>query len=928
MSNAVYHEPRDLHRFNLGEGSSSGTKNEAPSSHSEQWMQMGRFEERRNDKLELNPLFMQQPSSGNRVVRDVNLNAEYIERAEDMNPVTGHPGLSQGSVAENNARAGCKRKAIDAGIGQSSSSIGAFHRGESSSSWVSGPSFYNHNDLNISLNHAPRALVPNLSPSPSPAISSRNFSFGANPTAQQPVFVRQPVPPPMSAPGHLQPVVDQQLMDMRYRHPFSNITPLNPNASAPSMPPRNMIPPFQWSGNPVAAAGSSAPVDRNSLRPGQSRLRSNMLANPLFVPAPPEPRNLAHGHVASASVQPPASSPTWAPYQNQSPHNQRRLSEHRRRSLISSLLTNQRAAAARSMVPPPAPDQHVVQPGGDNNFQTQNQAYSRAVPRQGQTAVGVPHSLRGLASTSRGRSRPSASEIRNVLDHMRRTGNLRVEKASTERRQRDDGDKIERRRRDRVYPLSCTKQTRSSDEGEIERRRDRARITTCKDSNNGDTHGGHSHDDDEKRSSLSLVTTSLWKEHPVTTNNNHTTRFKISSQKCRLLFTILLFTILIFTILYNNYKMRELKKCCLVLQLDSNEFCTTLRLPGRVYEAVETPDNPKAIIHHSKIDYVEKVEDILGKEEFSLIENSHIGSILKDGEVNEDASKKPVKVTKKRGRGNKDGEMNEDASKKPVKVTKKRGRGKKVNISMDEKGVTPPREVQQQVEDDAEVDAKDSENPETNGDGEMNKDASKKPVKVTKKRGRGNKSELDQSKVGLIRRDKHVGHVIWIVLEQPQEEKEHQEEDDTEVDVDDNVKGNENSETNKDGEVNEDASKKLVKVTKKRGRGNKDGEMNEDASKKPVKVTKKRGRGNKVNISMYNGMKKGVTPPREVQQQVEDDAEVDAKDSENPETNGDGEMKKDASKKPVKVTKKRGRGNKGIVGPNFGQYHNGPRSKT
>uniref|UniRef100_A0A0D3A821 Ubiquitin-like protease family profile domain-containing protein n=1 Tax=Brassica oleracea var. oleracea TaxID=109376 RepID=A0A0D3A821_BRAOL len=63
--------------------------------------------------------------------------------------------------------------------------------------------------------------------------------------------------------------------------------------------------------------------------------------------------------------------------------------------------------------------------------------------------------------------------------------------------------------------------------------------------------------------------------------------------------------------------------------LDSNEFCTTLRLPGRVYEAGEPPDNPKAIIHYSKIDYVEKVEDILGKEEFSLIENSHIGSILK-----------------------------------------------------------------------------------------------------------------------------------------------------------------------------------------------------------------------------------------------------------------------------------------------------------
>ncbi|KAG2314450.1 hypothetical protein Bca4012_065133 [Brassica carinata] len=434
LSNSVYHEQRDLHRFTLGEASSSGPKNDAPSSHSEQWMQLGRFEERRSDKLDLNPLLMQHQSSGNRLVRDVNLNAEYIERAEDMNQVTGHPGLSQ---VNDNARAGCKRKAIDACIGQSSSTgaFREFHRGESSSSWVSAPSFYNQNDLNISLNHAPRGLVPNLSPSP--PISSSSFSFGANPTAQQEtVFsagsvVRQPVAPSMSSPVYPPPVDPQQLMDMRYRHAFSNLTPPNPNASAASTP-RNMVPPFQWSGNPVAAVGSSVPVDRNALRPGQSRLRSNMLANPLFVPAP-EPRNLPQGHVsgaghvASSSVQPSASTPTWSPYQNQSPFNQRRLSEHRRRSLLSSLLTNQRAAAARSLVPPPTPDQHVLQPGGDNNIHAQNQAYSRAAPRQGQTAVGGPHSLRGLASTSRGRSRPSASEIRNVLDHMRRTGNLRLE---------------------------------------------------------------------------------------------------------------------------------------------------------------------------------------------------------------------------------------------------------------------------------------------------------------------------------------------------------------------------------------------------------------------------------------------------------------------------------------------------------------------
>ncbi|XP_048619874.1 ABC transporter F family member 4-like [Brassica napus] len=261
---------------------------------------------------------------------------------------------------------------------------------------------------------------------------------------------------------------------------------------------------------------------------------------------------------------------------------------------------------------------------------------------------------------------------------------------------------------------------------------------------------------------------------------------------------------------------------------------------------------------------------------------------------------------------NEDGEVNEDESKKHVKGTKKRGR---VPKGM-KKGVTTPREVQQQVEDDAEVDvgAKEIENPETNEDGEVNEDASKKPVKGTKKRGRGTKG----TKKGVT----------------PPREVQRQVEDDAEVDV--GAKEIENPETNEDGEVNEDASKKPVKGTKKRGRGNKgmkkgatpprevqqqveddaevdvsakeienpetteDGEVNEDASKKPVKGTKKRGRGTK-------GMKKGVTPPREVQQQVKDDAEVDVKESKNPKTNEDGEVNEDASKKHMKFTKKRER---------------------
>ncbi|KAF3529815.1 hypothetical protein DY000_02039193 [Brassica cretica] len=185
------------------------------------------------------------------------------------------------------------------------------------------------------------------------------------------------------------------------------------------------------------------------------------------------------------------------------------------------------------------------------------------------------------------------------------------------------------------------------------------------------------------------------------------------------------------------------------------------------------------------------------------------------------------------------------------------------------KGIRPPGEVDHQVEDDTEVEhgAKESDTTKVNEgqtqeeeehqveddadvyDGELNEDASKKPVKVTKKRGRGNKGKKKSVK--------------------PPREVQQQVEDDAEI----GAKESENPKTNEDGEVNEDASKKSVKFTKKRERGNK-------------------------------GMKKGVTPPREVQQQVEDDAEVDAKESENPETNCDGEVNEDASKKPVKFTKK------------------------
>ncbi|CAH2035495.1 unnamed protein product [Thlaspi arvense] len=434
---SVSHEQRDLHRFSLGEASSSGV----------QWMQMGRFEERRNDKPELNPsLFMQRPS-GNRVVRNVNLNAEYNEHLVDMNQVTGPPGVFQVNGPENSVRAGSsvdgrrvsvKRKAIDAGIGQPSSSGGGFrefHSGEGSA-WVSAPPFYSppSNDLNISLDHGPRGLV---SQSRSPASSiTGNFSVRVNPNAQQETVSPAAFSPGSGirrqvAPASRLPRPDQQPIDTRDQH----FAPQNPNASAIPMPhvTRTMMPPFQWSVPPVAAGGSSsssAPtINRNVVPRVETRQRSNIPESPLFGP-PPEMMNLSHSHVAASSssrtsVQPsPPVAAALNPHQGYSPASQRRLSSAR--SLLTSLASNHRAARSFS-VRPVSQDQQMLQPDGDNTFQAQNRAYSRASSRQVPTAVGIPHSLRGLASTSRGRSRPASSEIRNVLDHMRRTGNLRME---------------------------------------------------------------------------------------------------------------------------------------------------------------------------------------------------------------------------------------------------------------------------------------------------------------------------------------------------------------------------------------------------------------------------------------------------------------------------------------------------------------------
>ncbi|XP_010442096.1 PREDICTED: probable E3 ubiquitin-protein ligase RHG1A [Camelina sativa] len=494
LANSVYREQQDLRRFGHGEASSSGTKDE-PASHNESRMETRCFDGRRNEIIDLDPVFGQ-PSGTNQPVQNVNLNAEYIEIHDDISPYRGRSGfleaygpgtrvsqpvrsfeensLGTGSSVEGR-RASCKRKALEGSIGQSSSGgYRDFQLGESSS-WTPASSVYRPgNGINISgsLDNGPRGVVsgtvPNFPVSAIGESSSRNVCVRSNPSDQQETVnlaafsastvVRRPIPPSQSNLSRLLPG-DQHSLDLRPGQSF--VFSRSPNAPAVSIPPvsRTMLPPFQWTEGSLAGgtSNSTAPVERN-LHLDETRTRStsgNIQENLMFVPGP-ELRNLARsqstrnvtsGNLNIASSLPRTGSTTgvpapssnlWTPYQS-SPHYQRRSerSELVRRSLLSSLAvdaTNQRSGdhpTLRPLTPPAPPDGLVLQPGGDNS-QMHNRAYARAGPwfdRQGDSVVGIPHSLRALAAASRGRSRLMVSQMQNVLDVMRRdaNNNLRLE---------------------------------------------------------------------------------------------------------------------------------------------------------------------------------------------------------------------------------------------------------------------------------------------------------------------------------------------------------------------------------------------------------------------------------------------------------------------------------------------------------------------
>ncbi|XVF39898.1 hypothetical protein PTKIN_Ptkin01aG0069900 [Pterospermum kingtungense] len=383
---------------------------------------------------------------------------------------------SRPSCSYEGRRASCKRKALEGNVGQSSSSGSSsyFHRAESSAWHGVSASYSAGSSVNISPSSGPahprlgldvrRSAADSI---PEPIVlptesSHRNFRLRINPSS-----IQEPIAPPIfstsdtarhsvissSQSSRLLPT--DHSLDLRSAPVVDNASPQNPNVviHVPTLP-RN-VQPFRWNGGSGSRTGSSsssnASGDRYAVPREGHQIRStgrNLLDHPMFVPAPelrtsvrnPTNRGLSSGNInvpqnvasmprsGSSSGANPLSSSS---YPNPSTQYPRRLSELVRRSLMSSFGSesgSQGNHSSLSSVPPISPEEMLLSSGVAS--QGHHRPYPRSVSwleRQDAGLLGMPHSLRTLAAATEGRSRLVVSEIRNVLDLMRRGENLRFE---------------------------------------------------------------------------------------------------------------------------------------------------------------------------------------------------------------------------------------------------------------------------------------------------------------------------------------------------------------------------------------------------------------------------------------------------------------------------------------------------------------------
>ncbi|KAH1097037.1 hypothetical protein J1N35_013958 [Gossypium stocksii] len=366
-------------------------------------------------------------------------------------------------------RASCKRKALEGNVGQcSSSGSSCYFRSAERSAWhgisasytagsdvnISPPSRQVHPRLGLDVRGSASNSIPEQIVLPPTAESShRNFHLRINPSS-----IQEPIAHPIFPTGDMswQSVVSSAQQTSRFfpaNHSLElRSAPVVHNANSENPNVISHVPSLLRNGGSGSRTGSSSnsnpSADRDVPR-ARHKSRSmarNILHHPMFVPAPelrtlvrnPVLRNISSpGNVASTSHASSnnganvMSASTWVPHPNPSSQYPRRLSELVRQSLMSSLGTESGGQSNHSSLPSgPTTSPEAMLLSSHVASQVPHRPYPRSLPwleRQDAGFVGIPHSLRTLAAATEGRSRLVVSEIRNVLDLMRRGENLRVE---------------------------------------------------------------------------------------------------------------------------------------------------------------------------------------------------------------------------------------------------------------------------------------------------------------------------------------------------------------------------------------------------------------------------------------------------------------------------------------------------------------------
>ncbi|KAG7020582.1 putative E3 ubiquitin-protein ligase RHG1A, partial [Cucurbita argyrosperma subsp. argyrosperma] len=282
-------------------------------------------------------------------------------------------------------------------------------------------------------------------------ISSSNAQDSFAPTG---MTVRHPGASSSQLPARILPA--EHVLDLRPAPAVDNISaqgqPLM--IHVPALP--RSLQPYRWNGSSTSRSGGSSSsagerqvVQREEVRP--SNMGRNVSEHPMFVPANelrnlvrnPSSRGLASsnlsipGTVASTSrvgsssgVHPPSG--PWMPPENSPTQFPRRLTEYVRRQLFSSA-TNESGGRTSNYSQrsgsTSAQDMVLSSGSGRRGHHLLQPRSALWMERRGDTGLGLPYSLRTLATSGEGsdNNRLVSEQIRNVLGLVRRGESLRVE---------------------------------------------------------------------------------------------------------------------------------------------------------------------------------------------------------------------------------------------------------------------------------------------------------------------------------------------------------------------------------------------------------------------------------------------------------------------------------------------------------------------